>query len=240
MSDFTVITPTGDRPEAFEICKNYVQRQTLIPSQWIIVDDGVNPTDVSDIKVPIKYIRRQREKLEPKHTISVQMIEALKYVKTDRIIIVEDDDWYCKDYFEKMMGMFDLPNKPILIGQGQTIYYHVPLQKYFVHGNNEHASLCQTGFRTAFISNMYKICNRCSKNNYPYVDMKIWIIKGINKYLLLNAPPLCIGMKGLPGRMGACNGHRNTERFKQDHNFEYLHSFIGDDVKFYEKFVKTL
>jgi len=27
------------------------------------------------------------------------MLEALKHVKTDTVVIVEDDDWYREDYF---------------------------------------------------------------------------------------------------------------------------------------------
>ena len=36
----TVITCTGDRPEAFKLCRTWMSRQTRKPDQWIVVDDG--------------------------------------------------------------------------------------------------------------------------------------------------------------------------------------------------------
>ena len=60
---FTIITPTGDRPDAFELCCKYVQRQTIKPVEWIVIDDGETPTTMPDNCNYLKFIKRKnREK----------------------------------------------------------------------------------------------------------------------------------------------------------------------------------
>jgi hypothetical protein len=236
MENFTVITPTGDRPQCFELCKKFIQRQSVLPSQWIVIDDGKTPMRLTNEKMPfLTYIRREPQKTDPKHTLASQMLEALKYVKYDKIFMMEDDDWYCSTYFEQMLGFFSKPNQPIIVGQGQTIYYHIPQRKYFVHGNLEHSSWCQTGFRAYCIDEIKRLCNMCISENYPYIDMRLWKWQ-VPKFLLLNSSPICIGIKGMPGRMGAVGSHRHTTNFTLDSNFQYLRQYVGNDIELYRKF----
>ena len=96
MEPYTIITPTGDRPITFALCCQYVQRQTVPPTEWIVVDDGKEPMSVPSLPW-IKYVRRQNREF-PKHSLTKQMVKALQYVTTDRVVIIEDDDWYSPDY----------------------------------------------------------------------------------------------------------------------------------------------
>jgi hypothetical protein len=238
MEPFTIITPTGDRPETFALCWKYVARQTVLPAEWIIVDDGkeqiIHWQPLTNTSVEVKYIRRYRKQSDPAHTLPAQMIEALPYVNTDRILIVEDDDWYRADYCERMMEMFDTHPNAQLIGQGQAVYYHVPLRKCFQMVNVDRASFCQTGFRSSLIPQVYKACQNV---NDPFIDLRLW--RGTKeKFLLLNQPPMCVGMKGLPGRVSDRTiGHKGIHPgFKSDVDGTKLKSLIGDDAKLYEKF----
>lgn len=41
MFDLTLLTATGERQEAFDLCQRWMQRQTFEGSvRWVIVDDG--------------------------------------------------------------------------------------------------------------------------------------------------------------------------------------------------------
>ena len=63
----SLVTPTRDRPEAFNLCVHWMSRQTyrqLGPIQWVVVDDGDRPVDQALLERArswgwtIDYIRR--------------------------------------------------------------------------------------------------------------------------------------------------------------------------------------
>jgi hypothetical protein len=233
VSDFTVITPTGDRPDPFQLCCHFMQRQTVFPKEWIIVDDGEVPTSPPDLSF-VKYVRRANNLSKGKHTLPFQLLEAIKHVTTDRVVIFEDDDWYCADYFEQMGKLFETHPDVQLVGQGQAVYYHVPFKKCYPLVNKDRASLCQS----AFLSDILPVLSHICKNTIdPFVDLKLWKKIG-SKFLLLNHPPMCVGMKGLPGRKNfETMGHKGTHpNFKPDPDLSKLRSYIGNDVVLYEKY----
>jgi hypothetical protein len=75
-----LVTPTGDRPEAFALCEKYVASQTVKPDVWIVVDDGEVPA-VCTMKQ--HYIRRNRQIDEMSHTLPLNMVEAHATVPDD-------------------------------------------------------------------------------------------------------------------------------------------------------------
>ena len=169
------------------------------------------------------------------------MIEALQHVTTNKIIMFEDDDWYCIDYFERMLKLFEQHPKAKLIGQGQAVYYHIPFKKCFQLTNVDRASLCQTAFRMELIPSIVHICKTI---NNPFVDLVLWQLKKGSKYskeryLLTDVPPMCVGIKGLPGRVCIKTiGHKGLHsKFKPDPTLSKLREFIGKDVYLYEKFM---
>ena len=232
MKKFAIITPTGDRPKPFELCKHFVLRQTIRPTEWIIVDDGKSPVTPPALSF-VRYVRRKRSDTDPAHTLTVQMLEAFRHLTCDRVIIVEDDDWYHPRYLEWMLKLFEHPKKPLLIGQGNAVYYHVPLRRFYLHGNKDRASFCQTGFRSSFLPIIKHIC---SNPVNPFVDMRVWR-ENVSKNLILDGRPYCIGMKGLPGREGTTMGWKRPHLFKPDSNLVKLKSYIGEDVKLYRRFL---
>ena len=239
MNSFSVITPTGDRPFPFELCCHFMKRQSIYPTEWIIVDDGSIPTQLPNLSF-VKHIRRINTSLPNEHTLPLQMIEALQYVSTDKIIMFEDDDWYCADYFERMLKLFEQHPKAKLIGQGRAVYYHIPYRKCFQLINVDRASFCQSAFRMELIPSILHICKTIQN---PFIDIMLWQARkgskyAKDKYLLTDVPPMCIGIKGLPGRVCRTTiGHRGLHpKFKPDPDFSKLREFIGNDVSLYEKF----
>ena len=84
----TAITPTGDRKLASDLCRQWMQNQTVKPDQWIVVDDGKQPIS----KPPgADYIYRKPERGEPRFTMLLSLKMALSRVKGDKILIMEDD-----------------------------------------------------------------------------------------------------------------------------------------------------
>jgi glycosyltransferase involved in cell wall biosynthesis len=237
MKPFTIITPTGDRPEAFALCWKYVNRQTIWPAEWIIVDDGVTGwQDIPLSNIPTKVIRRVRGPNDPAHTLPVQMLEALLHVTTDYVLIFEDDDWYREDYCERMMKMFDSHPNAQLIGQGQAIYYHVPMARIMRMKNADRASLCQTGFRSSLIPSVNEACFHATD---PFIDLKLWYaLKVSEKFLLLDQPRMCVGIKGLPGRQNSKTIGINWQHpsYKPDPDGSQFQELIGNDVNDYKCF----
>lgn len=231
MQDFTVITLTGDRPQPFELCAKFVLRQTVRPTQWLIVDDGQVPTTPPAVDF-VDYVRRERSQYDPEHTLTVQMYTALDRVKTDRVIIVEDDDWYCDTYFERMLALFDVSSKPELVGQGNAVYYHVGQQSFYRHFNNVHASLCQTGFTRDLYLDVMRLCQGCD----PFLDVQLWREVNVRKHLDLSSPEWCIGIKGMPGREGTTMGWRRPWLFMPDKDCKELRALVGGDAELYMEF----
>ncbi len=234
MEPFTILTPTGDRPRTFKLCEYYVLRQSIQPKEWIVIDDGIESLPIVSHSF-LKYIRRDQKETDGNHTLPIQLINALQYVTTDLVIIFEDDDWYRSDYCEQILKLFEKHGNASLIGQAQSIYYHLSFRKYYPIGNLDRASLCQTAFRSSLIPTITHICESL-KN--PFVDLQLW--KSVkSNFLLKNEAPMCIGMKGLPGRhSNTTMGHKGTASgFRPDPNLCKLKELIGNDVTLYEDFM---
>lgn len=236
MISYTIITPTGDRPEAFHLCSEYVKRQTVNPTQWIVVDDGMDALDLSALNLPyLCYIRRQRSQYDPSHTLPVQILAALQRVNTDYVVIMEDDDWYSPFYCERMLNKLIEGKGYFLVGQGETIYYHLS-GRYMINKNQQHASFCQTAFRSSILNRIESACNRCYRS--PFLDLEIWKSKVAKN--IFTGEPLCIGIKGMPGREGTTKGwDKKYPRYSKDKNFQFLEKYIGSDVLQYKKIAET-
>jgi len=229
--DFTVITCTGDRPEVFELCKRYIQRQTVLPAQWIIVDDGKVPVDRPDFAFT-NYIRRIPKSTDPQHTLPVQLLEALKRVKYTKIVMMEDDDWYAPMYCEESLRLLDIVN---LVGRAYAVYYKIPALKYSVRDNQAWSCWNETCFTIDVAPQLVNLINE-NLNDFC-VDLAAWRQLNVKKRIFIDAKKLCVGMKGLPGRFGLGMGHGATPKFKDDQNHTFLKKLIGADVILYQKWL---
>ena len=224
----TAITPTGDRPLAFALCKHWMEMQTVRPDQWIVVDDGKVPT-----KAPAwaTYIRRAPRPNDPPHTLNVNLKTAIPYVKGEKILIIEDDEYYAPKYVETLSRKLD---EYEAVGISQNKYYHLPTGGRVQIPNTLHASLAQTGFRASVLPEFVTIVKQAKT---MYVDMKLWqrVMKNGRGYLFSDGEAmLYVGMKGLPGRAGIGAGHRKAMYGKSvDDSRHALRKWIPKDYQVY-------
>lgn len=233
--EFTVITPTGDRPVAFGLCRRWMNQQTVKPTQWIIIDDGKKQK--LQLKLPKEYeqlLRREPQSNDPKHTLVKNIELALQYVTTDKVIFWEDDEYYAPTYLEIMLEQL---KKAAIVGMGCAKYYHLPTGGYELHGNMKHASLSQTAFNMSVI-NIIKKCVDMGMEK-DWLDCNIWREavekKSMTSLIFRDSEiPTFVGIKGLPGRFGIGIGH-NAKRYqrKDDKNHNILKKWCPKDYIIY-------
>ncbi|MFA7283688.1 MAG: glycosyltransferase family A protein, partial [Candidatus Omnitrophota bacterium] len=225
----TAITPTGDRPLAFALCKHWMEMQTVKPDQWIVVDDGKTP-----MKPPVgaTYVRRTPQPTDPKHTLNVNLKTVLPYIRGEKILIIEDDEYYAPGYVEAIVNALD---KGQVAGISWSKYYHLPIGGYVRHANTIHASLAQTGFTRKFMNTFTALLDA---DGGTYLDLHIWrtaINNGVG-YLFTDDDPNSsyLGIKGLPGRTGIGIGHK-TGMYKGhiDTTRSILKTWVPQDYKVY-------
>lgn len=237
----TVITPTGDRRECLDLLVGYLARQTFKgPIQWVIVDDGKIPycPDLSRLpeNVQVDYSTRNEPGVSG-GSLNRNVITALRKVRFDHVVFMEDDDWYAPTYLAVMLDMLSVHD---LVGEGTPIYYNVRTRRYRRMPNREHASLAQTGFRKE-IKNTIDSCCRIAS---PYIDKRIWGVektksgKALRKKVFFNHN-LCVSIKSMPGRTGITLQH--TERQNRgacDKKLGYLRTYLGPDAGIYAKYYR--
>lgn len=248
MGKITVITCSGDRPAAFKLCKKWVEQQTLLPDQWIVVDDG--KVCITDLDVPFaNYIYRQPKTTDPKHTLLLNLKEAFDIATGNIIIFMEDDEYYAPNYIKEIVSRI---KDYEMIGIGRSRYYYLPKYKYFVHPNMGHASLAQTAFKKSLLPEAEKLLDGNS-----FLDIRLWrLFNGYGADCLRIDPALdnyvskdkkgfifddskdClyVGMKGMIGRTGIGSGHSdNNQWYEKDLNKKMLKKWISrkEDFEIY-------
>ena len=232
----TLITPTGGRPEAFELLEKYIADQTYSgPIQWIVVDDCEPRTRCT----MGQYVIHPEPSWSPGmgNTQYRNLLAALSAVDCDRILIIEDEDVVRPGYLAMMRNRLEVA--PI-VGEVDSLYYNVRWRLAHECKNKAHSSLCQTGFRAEGLHALEAAC----KAEPQYIDMYLW-----EKF-----PQLCrlfpysatnVGIKGMPGRGGAGGGHfdrrMNAEelelaRWTDDANMEIMRCWLGPEAEAYMKF----
>ncbi len=198
MESLTLITPTGDRPLAFALCQNWMRKQTLQPTQWIVIDDGKTPMKPF---VPMQYVRREPRPDDSEHTLILNLKTTMPLIRGDKIIIIEDDEYYASNYIEVMSTKLD---EHEIVGIGRSKYYHLMSGCYAQIGNMHYASFAEMAFRSSFLPEFIKFLD-----GGLYLDVRIWkSINGNRTYLFFDDDrSLYVGMKGMPGRHGIGGGH---------------------------------
>ena len=225
----TLLTCTGDRPEAFALCEQWMARQTRREwCRWVVVDDGVTPTVTTMGQEVIRLAPMQG------HSLNRNLCAGLSTIDTAAVFI-EDDDWYSPHYLYVMIGWLDQGHQ--IAGQVRALYYNVARRMYHRHGNTHHASLCQTAIRFGVIGDFLRELHRDPKQQF--VDMALWhkCAGPVGESLFNCEYSYCVGIKGLPGRQGIGTGHR-PEGYQIDHDGTYLREIVGDhDAEIYQRFV---
>jgi len=241
----TLITPTGDRQHAIRQCFKYMDRQTYIsPVQWLIVDDGKIQTDIpvlsKKLNIEIHHIRRAYDP-SPKKSFLGNLEAAIVKVQYDKVLFIEDDDWYSPEYFKLIASRLD---NYALVGETPNRYYNIKENYWASYNTTKHSSLCNTALRS---SEVLPYVRWAISKNEVFVDYQLWKVKKFKKFLFeVNEDDInCVGIKGLPGRGGIGSGHRPIKNgtlrngYKQDRSWEKLSSWIGaKDTEWYKQFSK--
>lgn len=175
----SLVTPTRDRPEAFELCIHWMSRQTYRdPIQWIIVDDGDHPVDPNLLVVArswkdwtIDYIRRAPTS-DP-CTLQDNLLAALEVVRSDKLLIIEDDEFYSPLYLEEMAWRLEVAN---LVGECNARYYNVRERRWEIQPNITHACLCRTGLKRPIYDLFLESIRSSKRDKDVYVDIRLWAL----------------------------------------------------------------
>lgn len=226
--DITLITCTGDRQEAFNLCERWIKAQTYSGRiQWIVVDDGVTPT-ITTMEQEVYH--RIGLPSDPAHTLIPNLRVALPHVRGKKIFLIEDDDYYTSNYIVTYLSEFQNFQ---LIGASNSRYYNPVERKWIQYSNDEHASLCQTAFDSSLLPIFKELC----EDDDPIIDIRFFkVVNKRQKHLFNRDVPVCVGIKGMPGRKGIYSGHSKFNGFYDDPRFEILLNWIGHDANEYRGF----
>lgn len=176
---FCTITPSrGDRPHLLDFCKYQLSRMNVQPKETFFIDHKPTSSDY-DLTLRVKL-----------------GIAAAERAGIDICYIIEDDDAYPSDYFQKMnMNGVDF------IGSSKTLYYNIQNNSWKEWTHERRSSLFCTGFR---ISAMKRFS--WPPDNTLFLDLPMWRYACKLKYKLLDRS-VGIGIKHGIG-MTAGVGHR--------------------------------
>lgn len=238
MSGVTLITCTGGRPESLARCASYVGRfdnPRGLTVQWIVVDDDGGsasapfPSNARSGLLSVSYIKPAHVWSPGMNTLAANLLTAIEHVSHDKILFIEDDDYYHADY---MMQQVDRLDNDGLVGEGVSWYYHVPTRRWREMYNVHHASLCQTGMRSSLLGVLSRIC---SAANPEFIDWCLWGGHVMRSQCLVNGVPRVVGIKGMPGRPGIGVGHRPDlgAGWNTDLDGAKLREWLGNDAEAY-------
>lgn len=237
-----LITPTGNRPIQFDLCQQYMKRQTYSGQVlWIIIDDCLPTTtdQVTDtfrdswqiVKVYPKPAWRQGQNTQGRNMEAGINTLLTQPERQDikAVFVIEDDDYYRATYLERMMANWSGCQ---ILGETKTIYYNPVHRRYCVNGNVTYASLFQTAFDMRTIELLRSV------KSHKFIDGAFWKI--VQNKKLFHENDLAIGIKGLPGRGGIGAGHSDSYYgMISDVDMRFLKNHIGEaDARIYENLYK--
>lgn len=224
----TLLTATGARPKAWAICEMWMARQTYRGKvRWVIVDDGeiAQPITFSKANWTLEVIRPTPFWKDGMNTQARNLRAGMDVINCDeRVVFIEDDDWYAPDWLETVDKKFD---KAELIGEANSRYYNLVQKSYRKMDNTLHSSLCSTAIRGQALETFKSVC----RDTIQFIDHILWQAHSNNH---LFSGERVLGIKGLDGRRGIGIGHSKNFRGTKDVGGKILKSWIGDDALVYK------
>lgn len=245
----TIVTTTRNRPLCFALLEEIIARQTLQPDQWLVVNDGLEPYSYTRGQ---EVIRRKPKKTMKKPdgskideiSILANWQAAFPKIRSEKIVVIEDDDWYHPTYLETMSLLL---NQSCVCGVANDSYYKLRSRRWQRMYNVNHASFAATGFRSWATFAVERAVNvLCTNNRSVFVDMYLWAeaqpMHDLRTKLIDNKADdgraLHVGMKQMPGAAGLGMGH--TDQGTPDPAWSQLTAWVGpDDCRLYRSIPKT-
>ncbi len=192
MNDFCTITPDrGDREQFLSHCKWQLSRMTIQPGKSYFIDYP----PISDQKDLIERVQYG--------------IDLARKDGFDKVYIIESDDFYPTDYFERMAFLdYDF------VGDEKTTYYHLQNQGYQYEKHPMRSSLFTTGFRISTLDNF-----RWPEPDKVFLDIELWRHAQRRRLKRRFADSGCVGIKHSIGVTGGV-GHKVSiyKRFDKDYS----------------------
>lgn len=204
-----LIPDRGDRPEFIEHCLKQVSNMGFDE----VIHVNYKPVSI-DFDLKDRIYRGYKEAIEK---------------KVDWVFVVENDDFYPKDYVSKFRPYLDNCE---FIGDETTIYYHLKtrLYKKMVHHNR--SSLFTTAFK---VSAMATFDWKSAK--MVYFDMDLWKFASKRKRAFIHTG--AIGIKHSQGLCGGI-GHKMQNGIN-DGNLNWLQSNVSkESFEFYKSLSERL
>lgn len=201
-----VITCTGDRQQAFTLCQHYHKRFKPVPHMWLVIN---GPGTGYDLNLYRAFARLPKD--------------------VEKIIFMEDDDWYGPNYLTDAVAALDTVG---FYGETHAKRYNVRFPSYGFLTNTDTACLATTGFRAEYLSG---VLEQLDAQGARAFDSHLWRwVKQQRLPYTLVPQKNVIGMKGLPGRAGLGEWH-TAPLPVPDPNFTKLEEWIGkDDAQHYK------
>jgi len=224
----TLLTPTRNRAACFGRLEKYIGRCLDGFSgevQWLVANDG---TEVYRYSLGQTVVARDPSG-DRLPSICENYLALLPLIRGDRVLCIEDDDWYsCSpNYLAVMASALD---RAELVGSCPAKYYNVATHQWRIMPNTAHASLAQTGFRPSVLPFFVLGCQLG-----PFIDSVLWchwaMTLGRSSLLLAN-DGLHVGLKGQAGEKGSGSGHVD-QLGELDADGAVLREWIGADAADY-------
>lgn len=229
-----IVTCTGYRPELFSLCRKWVERQTIQANAWIVASDVNDPLSEAPSWATKVYVKESNS-IDFVKKAHRALLAALKYVPKDHhAVIIEDDDWYPKNYLQVMSHY---------LNQGSQICGCLYDRRYNIPGRLWNADVpsaiadasklkCNAGctaINSSAIDKYIDLLNRSSN-----AESEAWeIMDGVKQNEALRVAIKGVGF-GLPGRRGATSKHNpkfaSMRKWNTDPNLSKLIEWIGDDA----------
>ena len=231
--DLTIITPTGDRPEAFALCERWMARQTYKGRiQWLVLDNGHEPVNCT--------MGQTHHVMEPDHetgkrSLASKIKLACDMAEATLVTIAEDDDWYAPAHLAKLVGRL---NDAEVVGTTEQRYYNLLHRRYW-QGTNFGSCLCATGLRRSMLPTLKAAAqNAYDTNGTLCVDRNFWSMVAGNRPTVrcstdLYAKGTFVGVKGMPGREGLGAGHHPNDKWYSDPEGAKLREWLGAEAEPY-------
>lgn len=228
--NFTLVTPTCDRPETFTLCEQWVARQSIPYHQWIVLDDGETPAKCTMGQTHLCFGEKTRGKQSLSRKLKLLM-HRKEIIAGDALAFIEDDDWYSRNYLEVAAARLNEGHK--IIGEGYAIYYNVRSSRWHRHGNDQHASLAQTVVHRDAFEDLAKVVEY---DDCPFVDVRLWRDAAATRKVFLPEidRPTLVGIKGIYSGYGI--GHSRPLP-NHDADREYFYYLVGrEEGRIYDKY----
>lgn len=167
MSNTLLVTCTSGRPAVMPILTKWMEAQTTDNFDWLIVSD-----DWDNYKFPkiAKVIKRDNSE-DTLPSLNHNMLAALDYLdketKYEKILFIEDDDYYHSDYVKQLLTLL---NKSDLVGFNEDAYYYVIARKAKMWHNQNLASLAATGLNRSVLPWLRECCSLGD----VFIDKTMW------------------------------------------------------------------